>query len=511
MSPGTGTPLLRLTGISKRFGALDANRDVTLDVRPGEILGLLGENGAGKTTLMNVVYGVYQPDDGEIELRGERVAIHSPHDAVRLGIGMVHQHFTLVPDMTVAENIALRPSLRPRLTNLRQVGARVSEVARGFGLDVDPRSRVDRLSVGEQQRVEIAKLLYRGAELLILDEPTASLTPPEWEHLAAFLRSLAAEGRSVILITHKLEELLGLADRCTVLRDGAVVGTVDVDATTKGELARMMVGREVSLRIEREPAVARERRPVLAVRSLRLTDGERVLLDGITFDVAEGEILGVAGVAGNGQDELVESLIGLRRPDAGEIVIHGEPCHELDPLEFAARGGAVIPEDRHRAGLALELSVWENLVLKRIGEPRFSRRGVIDRRAARDFGRRLVEEYGVRTPGVDHPVAHLSGGNQQKLVFARELSTDPSLLIASQPTRGLDVGAMEFVYRRLNERRQAGAATLLLSNELNEILELSDRIAVIFRGRILAILDARAADPETVGLLMAGEEPALHG
>ncbi|HWM08161.1 MAG TPA: ABC transporter ATP-binding protein [Solirubrobacteraceae bacterium] len=501
--------MLRLTGITKRFGALVANDDVTLDVRPGTILGLLGENGAGKTTLMNIVYGLYQPDDGEIEVRGERVTIHSPHDAVRLGIGMVHQHFTLVPDMTVAENIALRPSLRPRRTKLGEVSARVRDVARGFGLEIDPDRRVDQLSVGEQQRVEIAKLLYRGAELLILDEPTASLTPPEWEHLAAVLRSLADEGKSVILITHKLEELLGVADRCTVLRDAAVVGTVDVASTTKSELARMMVGREVSLRIERAP-VARER-PVLEVRGLRLEDGERVLLDDISFEVAEGEILGIAGVAGNGQDELVETLIGLRRPAAGEIAIQGETCHDLDPLEFAARGCAIIPEDRHRAGLALELSVWENLVLKRIGERPFSGRRIIDRGAAREFSRRLVDEYGVRTPGVDHPVGQLSGGNQQKLVFARELSGDPRLLIASQPTRGLDVGAMEFVYRRLNERKQAGAATLLLSNELNEILELSDRIAVMFRGRILAILDAHAADAETVGLLMAGEEPARRG
>jgi general nucleoside transport system ATP-binding protein len=248
-----GPPLLRLTGITKRFGPLVANRDVTLDVRPGEILGLLGENGAGKTTLMNIVYGLYQPDEGEIEVRGEPATIHSPHDALRLGIGMVHQHFTLVPDMTVAENIALRPSLRPHRTRLDEVAAGVRDVARGFGLEIDPGRRIDRLSVGEQQRVEIAKLLYRGAELLILDEPTASLTPPEWEHLAAVLRSLAGEGKSVILITHKLEELLGVAGRCTVLRDGANVGTVDVAATTKGELARMMVGREVSLRIERAP------------------------------------------------------------------------------------------------------------------------------------------------------------------------------------------------------------------------------------------------------------------
>jgi general nucleoside transport system ATP-binding protein len=504
----SGAPLLRLVGVTKRFGDLTANDAVTLDVRRGEILGLLGENGAGKTTLMNVVYGLHQPDEGRIEVRGEPVTIRSPQDAVRLGIGMVHQHFTLVPDMTVAENIALRPSLRPRLTSLRDVAARVTEVARTFGLEVDPDRRVQELSVGEQQRVEVAKILYRGADLVILDEPTASLTPPEWEHLAAFLESLARDGKSVILITHKLEELLGVAGRCTVLRDGAVVDTVDVAETTKGELARMMVGREVSLRVERAPPTGD--RPVLEVRGLTLAAGDRLLLDDITFEVSEGEILGVAGVAGNGQEELVETLIGLREPAAGEISIRGRRCSALDPHQFAADGGAVIPEDRQHAGLALDLSVWENLVLKRVGERPFSRHGVLDRSSAREFSRGLLHEYGVRAAGVDLPVAHLSGGNQQRLLFARELSTDPRLLIACQPTRGLDVGAMEFVYRRLYERKQAGTGILLFSNELNEILELSDRIAVIFGGRILAILDAQEADPETVGLLMAGEASVVN-
>jgi simple sugar transport system ATP-binding protein len=502
-------PLLRVNGVTKRFGDLVANRDVTLDVRPGEVLALLGENGAGKTTLMNIVYGLYQADAGQIELRGEPVSIKSPQDALRLGIGMVHQHFALVGDMTVAENIALRASGRPRLTNLKQVASEVTNLSRTFGLSLDAGRRVDELSVGERQRVEIAKILYRGADLLILDEPTASLTPPEWEQLSEFLAALVREGKSVVLITHKLEEIFGVADRCSVLRDGALVATVNVAETTEAELARLMVGREVSLRVPR--AQASTDRRVLAVDGLQLEEDGRALLDDINFDVRGGEIFGVAGVAGNGQHALVEALIGLRAPTAGEISLGGRTYRSLTPERFAGEGGAYIPDDRHRAGLALGLSVWENLVVKQIGAPPFSRRRLINRSAAREFAAGLMQEYAIRGAGVDAPVAQLSGGNQQKLVFARELSRDPDLLIAAQPTRGLDVGAIEFVYRKLDERRRAGAGILLFSHELNEILELSDRIGVMFEGRLVAVLDRDDADPEAVGLLMAGQRPGGRG
>ena len=496
---------LEVVGVSKRFAGVLANDDVSLDVRRGEVLGLLGENGAGKTTLMNVVYGLYRPDEGEIRVNGEAVDIRSPHHAVELGIGMVHQHFMLVPDMTVAENMTLSPSLLPGLSRLSSANKQIEELFAQFGLRIDADAVIEDLSVGARQRVEIIKLLYRGAEILILDEPTAALTPHEWRDLAHFLRRMADDGKTVIFITHKLDELFGLADRCTVLRDGRVVGTVDADSTDKRELAKMMVGREVTLRVVRP--VLEPGKPVLQVRGLVADDdrGKRAL-DGLEFGVREHEVFGIAGVAGNGQEELVDSLMGLRHPLAGEIEVDGRRLERLSPEIFADFGGAVIPEDRHRTGVALELSVLDNLLMKDFRRMEFSRRGIINFGVAREHCERLIAEYDVRTPNVNVPMRQLSGGNQQKAVLARELARKPRLIVAFQPTRGLDVGAAEFVYRRLNEEKQAGAAILLISFELDEIFSLTDRFAVISSGRAVRILETADTDLETVGLLMGGEQ-----
>lgn len=501
---GERTLALELIGVSKRFPGVLANDNVSLDVRHGEVLGLPGENGAGKTTLMNVVYGLYRPDAGEIRVNGKPVTIRGPQHAMELGIGMVHQHFMLVPDMTVAENLALSTSRLPGLSRLGSVKERIDQLCSQFGLGVDSDAVVEDLSVGARQRVEIIKLLYRGAELLILDEPTAALTPHEWQDLALFLRRMADDGKAVIFITHKLDELFGLTDRCTVLRDGRVVDTVDTDRTDKRALAKMMVGREITLRVERP--VLQPGNPVLAVRDLSVDDdrGHRAV-DGLELTVHEHEVFGIAGVSGNGQEELVDALTGLRHAVAGEIEIEGRRFDRLSPDIFAEVGGALIPEDRHRTGVALELSVLDNLLMKDFRRMEFCRRGIINFGRATEHCEQLIAEYDVRTPSVTVPMRQLSGGNQQKAVLARELARKPRLVVAFQPTRGLDVGAAEFVYRRLNEERLAGAAILLISFELDEIFSLTDRFAVISSGRFLRVLETAEADLETVGLLMGGE------
>lgn len=495
-----------MTGIAKRFPGVVANNGIDLEVRRGEVHGLLGENGAGKTTLVNILYGLLQPDEGQIEIDGTPVTIRSPREAMAQGIGMVHQHFMLVPDMTVAENVALGlASSRPPLARLGEVSDRLAELSTSYNLKVEPNDVIEDLSVGMQQRVEILKLLYRGARLLVLDEPTSVLTPPEWKELWAILRSLVAEGRSAIFITHKLDELLSVADRCTVLRDGAVVGTVPVATSDKATLARMMVGREVVFRVERP--ILEPGQPILDVRNLSLIDdGGKTQLEDINFLVREREILGVAGVDGNGQHELVEVLIGLRKPTTGRVWIGGKQVQSLSPREFAQRSGAVIPADRHRTALALDLSLMDNLLMREFADPRFSQRGVLALGPIRDHAERLVRDYDIRTPSVQVRMRQLSGGNQQKTVLARELNRSPQLLIASQPTRGLDVGAMEFVYQRMLQHKESGGGTLLISTELDEILSLSDRIAVIIGGRFVRILDAAQVDPELLGLLMAGEK-----
>ena len=498
-------PALSMRGIRKTYPGVIANDNVDLDVYPGEIHGLLGENGAGKTTLMKILYGLAEPDAGSIRIKGRPIELRSPKDAVDAGIGMVHQHFMLVPDMTVAENVALgyRTERFP-LTDLAGVSADVTELSRIHGLEVDPEAVIEDLSVGARRRVEILKLLHRSAEILILDEPTSVLRPQEWKDLALVLRSLVAEGRAAVFITHKLDEVMAVADRCTVLRDGAVVGTVDVKDTDKASLARMMVGRPVvfrAARVEIEPGEA-----VLEVENLSLTDSSgKAVLDGMTFEVRSGEVLGVAGVDGNGQTELVDVLTGMIRPTTGRILIGGKEVDRLTPAGFRRRSGGVITEDRHKTGLALDLSLRDNLIMRDYRDRPLSSRGLLELASIRKHCVNLIRCFDVRTPSQTIRMRQLSGGNQQKSILARELYAAPNLLVASQPTRGLDVGAMEFVYSTLLERKRAGSALLLISTELDEILSLSDRIAVIASGRLLRILAAEEADAETLGLLMGGE------
>jgi general nucleoside transport system ATP-binding protein len=498
------TPFLRMVGISKRFPGVVANHEVSLDVHRGEVHGLLGENGAGKTTLMNILTGLIQPDAGRIEIDGVEAPIRNPRVALSYGIGMVHQHFMLVPDMTVAENVALGiRSGRLPLSRVRDVASRLKDLSAQYGLKVDPRARIEDLSVGEQQRVELLKLLYKQADLLVLDEPTAVLTPSEWMELADALRSLVAEGRSVIFITHKLGELLSVADRCTVMRDGGVVATISVADADNRTLARMMVGRDVVLRVQRP--VVDPGAPVLHVGDLVLEEAQRRPLDGVTFSVRGGEILGVAGVDGNGQRELVDVLTGLRAPTSGTISIKGTDVSLTSPRAFGELGGAVIPEDRRRMALALDLTLEENLMMRDFKLSPFSRFGVLSYGAMKARSGELISEFDIRTPNEMVRMRQLSGGNQQKAVLARELHGTPALVIASQPTRGLDVGATEYVHQRLLDHKKAGGALVLISADLDEVRSMSDRIAVMVRGRFVGILDVDEADEEVIGLLMAGE------
>ena len=500
---GPGRPAaLRCFGITKRFGAMVANDDVALTVERGEIHAVLGENGAGKSTLMNMVFGLLEPDAGTIEVAGTERTIASPRDAAALGIGMVHQHFKLVPDMTVAENLALAQG-RGGLgsSDLGAIARRTTELAERFGLRVDPQATIESLSVGQLQRVEILKLLYGDADILILDEPTAVLTPPEWADLAQVLRGLAAEGRSIVFISHKLEEVFQIASRCTVLRTGRVVATRAIAATSKEELAELMVGREVELRVVRE-----EREPgpeVVRVSGLTVRGESHEAVRDVSFSVHEGEVLGIAGVDGNGQSELVEGLIGMRAPSAGAVVLLGEDDGARPPMVRDRRVG-VIPENRQRAGVALDLSLADNLLLKDFDRAPFARRGFLSRRAARAQAERLIAEFDIRAAGPDVPMRQLSGGNQQKAVLARELARAPRFLIAAQPTRGLDVGAMGFVYERLAEFKREGGATLLISTELEEVMSLSDRIAVMVDGRFVDVIAAADASIDRLGRLMAG-------
>ncbi|WP_214105876.1 ABC transporter ATP-binding protein [Acrocarpospora catenulata] len=505
----SGRGFLRMQGITKRYPGVVANEDVTFEVRSGEIHALLGENGAGKSTLMKILDGVAQADEGSIWIRGRQVAIRRPKDAQQLGIGMVHQHFMLVDDMTVTENVALAaPGRLAARADLAAVRDRLRRLAERHGLAVDPDARISDLSVGERQRVEIVKLLYRDADLLVLDEPTAVLTGGEWQHLATVLRELARHGKSVVIITHKLGEVFDIADRCTVLRGGRVVGTVTTAEASVRDLVRMMVGREVLLNVPR--AAAEPGAVVLEVRGVHLRDDDgRTRLEDVNLSIRSGEVVGVAGVEGNGQTELVDILAGARQPTRGEVRIGDVRIERLDPRQAAAAGTAVIPEDRHRDAVALSLSLADNLTVKNLGESRFARWGILRRQAVREHCRRLVREYDIRVPGIDVRMRQLSGGNQQKAVVARELDRAPRLLIAAQPTRGLDIGAMEFVYRCVNRHREQGGATLLVSSEMDEILALSDRVVVMVKGRVAGVLSGAEATPETVGHLMSGAAEAM--
>jgi general nucleoside transport system ATP-binding protein len=499
----TEPPLLELKGITKRFPGVVANDGVNFDLRKGEVHALLGENGAGKSTLMNILYGLYHPDEGEIRLRGEPVRIDSPHAAIDAGIGMVHQHFMLIPVMTVAENIvlAMEPRRGPFLDHTT-ADERVREISQQFGLAVRPEARIESISVGMQQRVEILKALYRHAEILILDEPTAVLTPQEALELFAIIRSLQAEGKSIIFITHKLGEVLEIADRITVLRRGKTIETVPREGATEEGLARLMVGREVLLRVEKKPAEPGE--PLLVVDDLRVAD-ERGLeaCRGVSLEVRAGEIVGIAGVDGNGQTELVEALTGLRRVGTGTIVAGGEDVTNAGARESIEAGVGHIPEDRHRRGLVLDFSLAENIALKDYCEEPDSKWGWLFPKRLVTRARRLLKEFDVRGGGPQTPASSLSGGNQQKVVVAREVSRDPRILVAAQPTRGLDVGAIEFVHRRLVAERDEGRAILLVSFELDEILSLSDRILVVYEGRIVGEYSPGVSEDE-LGLAMLG-------
>ncbi|HHS96656.1 MAG TPA: ABC transporter ATP-binding protein [Chloroflexi bacterium] len=487
-----------MRGITKRFGPVLANDHIDFSLREGEIHALLGENGAGKTTLMRILYGLYRADEGEILVRGWPARINSPKDAIALGIGMVTQHFALVPPLTVAENVVLGFTDGFALDRAA-IERKVAEAAERFGLEVDPSAVVRHLSVGQRQRVEILKALYREAQVLILDEPTAVLVPQEIDALFKTLERLRAQGLSVIFITHKLEEVMRISDRVTVLRDGRVIGTVETQKTNERELARMMVGRE-TFGVHREERAVGEQ-PVLRVERICANDDQGLpALKEVSLVVHSGEVLGIAGVGGNGQKELAEVLTGMRRPTAGRVVVDGKDMTGATPAEFTAAGVGRIPEDRH-AGVVSELTVAENMALEYLEE--FTRRGVLDREAIWKHAEELIQRFQIKARPTDR-ARTLSGGNLQKLILARVLSRDPKVVIASQPTRGLDVGATEYVRQQLLEQRARGAAVLLISEDLDEILALSDRIAVMYEGEIVGMLPAQEADPERLGLMMSG-------
>lgn len=497
--------ILEMRGIVKRFPGVVANDKVNFELRQGEIHTLLGENGAGKTTLMNVLYGLYEPDEGEILLKGKPVRFKSSRDAIAQGLGMVHQHFMLVQRFTVAENIILgqHSPRAPRIEDQAVVNARLKELSDRYCLAIRPEAEVWALSVGEQQRVEILKALYRGAEILILDEPTAVLTPQEAEQLLQILRVLTKEGKSVVFISHKLNEVLSVSDRITVLRDGKVVDTVHADKTGQTDLACKMVGREVLLQVLKTPAQPQE--VVLKVEGLCAKDDRELqALYDVDFEVRQGEILGIAGVAGNGQTELEQVLAGLRRATRGRVTVCGQDVTHSSPRKVGCCGLAHIPSDRYRMGMLADFTIAENLVLQRIGQKPFTERGWLNWKAIRSHAEELVKAFDVRTPTTEMEAGKLSGGNAQKMVLARELARQPRVLIAAQPTRGLDVSAIEYVHRQLIVQRDAGVAVLLFSTELQEILALSDRIAVMYEGRIVGLVDIDQADVNEIGLMMAG-------
>jgi len=498
---------MTMRGIVKRFPGVLANDRVDFDVRAGEIHALLGENGAGKSTLMKILYGLYQPDAGEIRLNGKPVTIHSPADAIRQGIGMIHQHFMLVSSLTVAENVALglRSSREP-LMDLDRVSARIREMAQAYGLQVDPQAQVWQLAVGQQQRVEIMKALYRGAALLVLDEPTAVLTPQEVDDLFVTLRQMAQDGHALIFISHKLHEVLGISDRVTVLRDGRVVDTLPTAQATRRDLARMMVGRDVVLQHHRPPVELGETR--LVVNGL-WAQGDRgtPALRGVSLEIRAGEILGLAGVSGNGQRELAEVIAGLRPATRGKVMIEGQDVTGLSPAALIKTGLSYIPEERMRDGTIKEFNVAENLILIDHGREPYSRNIFLDRQAIASRVAELVRSFDVKTPSQETPLKSLSGGNIQKLILARELSRRPRVLIAAQPTRGVDIGATEYIHQRLLDQRTAGTATLLISEDLDEIRALSDRIAVIYEGEIIGVVERDEATVEELGLMMAGVRP----
>jgi simple sugar transport system ATP-binding protein len=499
---------LELRGITKRFPGVVANDNVNLALNTGEVLSLIGENGAGKSTLMSVLYGMYKPDEGDIIIDGEPQVFSSPADAIAAGIGMVHQHFMLVPVFTVAENVVLgvEPTGALGKLNIDEARRMVREISDKYNLDLDPDAVIENLPVGVQQRVEIVKVLLRDAKVVVFDEPTAVLTPSEIIEFFQIVKTLVSAGRGVVFITHKLKEALNIADRIAVLRRGKVVGEVDPGAATESQIAEMMVGRPVQLTVDKR--VADVGAAVLKVTDLTVLDADgRTHVENVSFEVRAGEIVGVAGVQGNGQTELVEALTGLRKATGGTITLDGKDLTHSDPRERHQMGMAHIPEDRQRQGLVGGLSVAENLVLTRYHDDQFSHGVLVDWDAANAIADTLIGEYDIRTPNKETGVGTLSGGNQQKVIVARELSRDLRLTIAAQPTRGVDVGSIEYIHSRIVKERDAGTAVLIVSTELDEVMALSDRLLVMYRGRVVAELDPKKVTPMEVGLYMAGSRP----
>jgi general nucleoside transport system ATP-binding protein len=503
---------LEMINITKVFPGVLANSQVNFDVKEGEVHALLGENGAGKSTLMKILYGLYEPNEGEIRINGKPVNIKSPNDSIGLGIGMIHQHFMLVDTLTVAENIALGlPSSRGPMTDLEVVSARALELGDRYGLHVDPNAYIWQLAVGQRQRVEILKALYRGADLFILDEPTAVLTPQEVDEFMGTMRQMTQEKHSIIFISHKLHEVIDSCDRVTVLRNGRRVGSRLITGATKLDLARMMVGHEIILpKITSEPKLGEVRLEVQNIHSM--SDRDTPALRGVNLQVRAGEIVGLAGVSGNGQSELAQVITGLRKPTQGKVLVRDKDLTGKLPGEFLKMGMAYIPEERMRDGVVGKFTISENIVLRDHDQKPYSRRGMLAHRSIGEVTDKLIKMFDIRTPSRATTAGSLSGGNIQKVVLARELSRSPKVLVAAQPTRGVDIGAIEFIHTNLLEQREAGAAILLISEDLDEILALSDRIAVMFHGEIMGILDNKDAERDLVGLLMAGErlEHVLH-
>ncbi|MTW84921.1 ATP-binding cassette domain-containing protein [Virgibacillus dakarensis] len=491
--------------IRKEFPGIVANDDITIQLKKGEIHALLGENGAGKSTLMNVLFGLYQPEKGEIRVNGEKVNITNPNIANDLGIGMVHQHFMLVDTFTVTQNIILgsEPTKKSGKINLKKAEKEVQELSDRYGLKVDPAAKISDISVGMQQRAEILKTLYRGAEVLIFDEPTAVLTPQEINELIEIMRSLIKEGKSIILITHKLKEIMEVCDRCTVIRKGKGITTVDVKDSNVTELASLMVGRDVSFKTDKLAAEPKE--VVLKIDNLFVKDSRKVdLVKGLNLELRAGEIVGIAGVDGNGQSELIEAITGLVKSESGTIKLNNKDITNMTPRKVTESGVGHIPQDRHKYGLVLDYPIGENMVLQTYYQKPFSKGGVLNFKAIYQKATKLIKEYDVRTPSEHTKARALSGGNQQKAIISREVDRSPDLLIAAQPTRGLDVGAIEFIHRKLIEERDKGKAVLLVSFELDEIMDVSDRIAVMFDGRIVANVKPEETNEQELGLLMAG-------
>jgi len=502
--------IIEMLNIRKEFPGIVANDNITLQVKPGEIHALLGENGAGKSTLMSVLFGLYKPEAGEIKVRGKKVNISNPNVANDLGIGMVHQHFKLVHNFTVTENIILgqEPTEKGRI-NIEKAAMEIKELSERYGLEVDPYAKIEDITVGMQQRVEILKMLYRNAEILIFDEPTAALTPQEINELMEIMRRLVKEGKSIILITHKLKEIKAVADRCTIIRRGKYIDTVEVDTTSEEILASLMVGREVSFVVEKSEA--KPKNIVLRIRDLVVKDSRKLdAVNGLNLEVRAGEILGIAGVDGNGQTELLEAIAGLRKVDSGSIELLGQDITNMHIRKRTELGISHIPQDRHKHGLILDFTLAENLVLQTYYKYPFSKNGLLNERAIFSKAEGLVKEYDVRSgQGIYTKTRAMSGGNQQKAIIAREVDRSPALLIAGQPTRGLDVGAIEFIHKKLIEERDKGRAVLLVSLELDEIMNVSDRIAVIYEGKIVGVVDAKEATEQQLGLMMAGSGPDM--